>query len=278
MNYIKEINAFERWLETNYLAAQSQLLWYRLMALCNRSGWPEWVIVDNQRLMGMIGCGSKNTFLRARDGLIEAGLVQYVKGKKGSPNKYHIVSFSSESEPYKWKGSFSEPQTEPYTEPQTELKTEPYTEPQTGPIYKHKHKLNKTKRESDARADEPTTDAENVQGRYGRFKNVILSDLQSKLLREEYGPGSEWMIKNLDNYLETHPVKKRLYQNHYATMVKWADEDAAKKQQGPAGKQGLSVHAQDGDPDTQRRGELLDEIERQQVDAVMNFGEELHET
>ena len=117
-----------------------------------------------------------------------------------------------------------------------------------------------------------------MQGRYGRFKNVILSDLKSKLLREEYGPGSEWMIKNLDNYLETHPVKKRLYQNHYATMVKWADEDAAKKQQGPAGKQGLSVYAQDGDPDTQRRGELLDEIERQQVDAVMNFGEELHET
>lgn len=41
---------------------------------------------------------------------------------------------------------------------------------------------------------------------------------KSKLLREEYGPGAEWMIKNLDNYLETHPVKE-LYQNHYATMV-----------------------------------------------------------
>ena len=43
MNYIAEINAFERWLETNHLSAVSQLLWYKLIMLFNRCGWLEWI-------------------------------------------------------------------------------------------------------------------------------------------------------------------------------------------------------------------------------------------
>lgn len=95
MNYIKEINAFERWLETNYLPATSQLLWYKLVALFNRCGWAEWITVDNQRLMVLIQCKSEKTFIRARDSLIEKGLFVYRKGKKGCPNAYRMVSFEA---------------------------------------------------------------------------------------------------------------------------------------------------------------------------------------
>ncbi|WP_296559491.1 conserved phage C-terminal domain-containing protein [uncultured Acetobacterium sp.] len=95
MNYIKELNAFERWLETNYLPATSQLLWYKLVALFNRCGWAEWITVDNQRLMVLIQCKSEKTFIRARDNLIEKGLFVYRKGKKGSPNAYRMVSFET---------------------------------------------------------------------------------------------------------------------------------------------------------------------------------------
>lgn len=93
MNYILEINAFERWLETNHLSATSQLLWYKLVALFNRCGWAEWIGVDNQRLMFSIQCKSETTFLRARDALIKNGLFEYRKGKKGSPNRYKMISF-----------------------------------------------------------------------------------------------------------------------------------------------------------------------------------------
>ena len=93
MNYIQELNAFERWLETNYLPGNSQLLWYKLVALFNRSGWKEWITVDNQRLMVLIQCKSEKTFIRARDNLIEKGLFVYQKGKKGSPNAYRMISF-----------------------------------------------------------------------------------------------------------------------------------------------------------------------------------------
>lgn len=90
MSYIDLINAFERWLETNYLPISSQLLWYKLISLFNKCGWSEWVTVDNHRLMSIMQIESEKTFIRCRDKLIEAGLFEYRKGKKGSPNQYKI--------------------------------------------------------------------------------------------------------------------------------------------------------------------------------------------
>lgn len=94
MNYIAEINAFEQWLETHYLPISSQLLWYKLMAINNRAGWCEWVTVDNLRLMAATQMGREATLIKARDELIKAGLIEYQKGKKGSPNRYHLISLS----------------------------------------------------------------------------------------------------------------------------------------------------------------------------------------
>ena len=94
MDYVREIKAFERWLETNYLPSLSQLLWYRLTALSDRAGWPEWVAVDNQRLMAMIQCKREATMIVLRDKLIASGLVAFARGKKGCPNRYRVVPFT----------------------------------------------------------------------------------------------------------------------------------------------------------------------------------------
>ena len=94
MNYIAEINAFERWLETNYLSAVSQLLWYKLIMLFNRCGWSEWISVDNHRLMSLIQVNREATFLKIRDELIGTRLIQYQKGKRGTPGKYKINSLT----------------------------------------------------------------------------------------------------------------------------------------------------------------------------------------
>lgn len=90
MSYIDLINAFERWLETNYLPSSSQLLWYKLISFFNKCGWSEWVTVDNRRLMCAMQIESEKTFIRCRDKLVEAKLFEYKKGKKGSPNQYKI--------------------------------------------------------------------------------------------------------------------------------------------------------------------------------------------
>lgn len=94
MNYIKQINGFEQWLETNHLSSSAQLLWYKLMNLFNKSGWNEWISVDNQRLMAAIKVSREATLIKVRDELIEAGLIELQKGKKGFPNRYKIKSFT----------------------------------------------------------------------------------------------------------------------------------------------------------------------------------------
>ena len=91
-SYIDELKAFDRWLETNYLPGQSQLLWYKLISLCNRSGWAEWVTVDNRRLMLLADINTEKTLIRSREKLIDAGLIEYQKGKKGSPGRYRLIS------------------------------------------------------------------------------------------------------------------------------------------------------------------------------------------
>lgn len=95
MNYLAEIVAFESWLENGgYLAYGVQTVWYRLMWLNNKCGWQEWFQVDNQRLMVATQIRNEKTLIRYRDRLIEAGLLEYRKGKKGSPNQYRIIPLS----------------------------------------------------------------------------------------------------------------------------------------------------------------------------------------
>jgi len=97
VSYIDLLNAFDSWLEVNYLSATAQLLWYRLMAIFNRCGWSEWVTVDNQRIMMLIQCSSEHTVIDTRNRLIQAGLIEYVKGKKGCPGKYRVGNFTAKN-------------------------------------------------------------------------------------------------------------------------------------------------------------------------------------
>lgn len=135
MNYLYEINAFERWLETNYLPTGSQLLWYKLIGLFNRCGWQEWIVVDNRTLMALMQIKRTETFVDLRNKLIEAELIEYNKGWKGSPNKYRLISFEKETV------SKTVLKSEPKTVLKSGLKNVPQNVLKTGDIYKQ----NKTK-------------------------------------------------------------------------------------------------------------------------------------
>ena len=128
INYILQINSFERWLESNFLPAGSQLLWYKLMAICNRSGWQEWIQVDAQRLMNAIG-ETKSSFMRSRDSLLASGLIEYRRGKKGHPSSYKLVLLYDDK---------NAAQNEPHSEPNPG----PNPGPNPAPIDKQKEKIN----------------------------------------------------------------------------------------------------------------------------------------
>jgi len=122
MSYLDQINAFDRWLETHHLPPLAQLLWYRIMALCNRAMWPEWMQVDNRRLMVAIGTGREKTLVDVRSKLIDAGLIEYRKGHKGNPGKYRICPFTAV---YTFN---NEVKSEVYTEVQSAVKSAVYTD------------------------------------------------------------------------------------------------------------------------------------------------------
>lgn len=94
MTYIDYLNDFNRWLESGNLPGGSQLMYFKLLNVFNRAGWPEYVQVDNLRMMLMIGVESKQAVVRARDKLVETGFIEFQKGKKGSPNRYYLVKRS----------------------------------------------------------------------------------------------------------------------------------------------------------------------------------------
>lgn len=50
MTYIDYLNEFNRWIENNHLTLPAQVLYFRLLNVFNRAGWPEWVPVDTIRL------------------------------------------------------------------------------------------------------------------------------------------------------------------------------------------------------------------------------------
>lgn len=91
MTYIDYLNTFNRWLESNPLPGNAQLLFFRLLNVFNGAGWPEYVRVDTLRLMLMSDSKSEKTARMARDKLIEAGFIAYRKGKKGVPNAYYLT-------------------------------------------------------------------------------------------------------------------------------------------------------------------------------------------
>ena len=90
MDYLKQDLAFEKWCENNYLPISAYVIWRKLFKRFNRGGWCEWVTVDNLTLMSETQLKSEKSLILYRDKLIEAGLIEYIKGIKSKPNKYKM--------------------------------------------------------------------------------------------------------------------------------------------------------------------------------------------
>lgn len=97
MNYIREMNAFIDWLEINPSEAITQTLWFHLMAIANKSGWPEWFTVANLTLQAKL-CISENTLIKHRNLLIQKGRIEYKNQGKQKAGKYRLIPFTSLNE------------------------------------------------------------------------------------------------------------------------------------------------------------------------------------
>ncbi len=91
MNYLRELKAFRDWLLLNDLPTSAIALWHTLMAINNMTGWKERFTAPNPLVEKLTGL-SKQGLVDARKKLLEKGLIEYEKGKKGKAPTYKMVS------------------------------------------------------------------------------------------------------------------------------------------------------------------------------------------
>lgn len=235
-NYILLNEGFYRWLETNYLPVQSQILFLKLVHLFNLSGWSEWLTVDNHRMMSLVQTKREESVIKWRDKLLENNLLLYVKGKKGTPNKYKLndeLEFVSEAK-----------NTGVQSGGYCGVKSGVQSGVQSGVIYKQ----NKTKQNKEiplttfegcgARAENAIGDcisetanskrsgcakrAKKAKQSYGEFGNVQLSAEELAKLKTKLGGEADGYVERLSGYMAS--TGKR-YKDHYATILNWSRKD-----------------------------------------------------
>lgn len=122
MNYIKQLKAFDDWINQNQGSASAQLLWYKLMSINNTCGWVEWFSRTNPSLAGMMNV-SENTLKTARLELQQKGLIDFKSGKKkGQPTKYTIFKLYIEDKVSNFDTQ-ADTQTCPKTDTQADTQT-----------------------------------------------------------------------------------------------------------------------------------------------------------
>lgn len=92
VNYLLEINALDDWELTHPLSATAYKVMRKLLYLANKERFPERMNVPNRVLLSIVGC-SEDSLIKARNQLIQHGLIEY-KGQKKVTPLYSIRYFS----------------------------------------------------------------------------------------------------------------------------------------------------------------------------------------
>ena len=90
MNYIKEINSFYDWLETNTLSDSAIVLWHALMHVNNKAKWITEFAVAISTLETKTGL-KKDSIIRARNRLQQAGRIEF-KSRTGQQSALYIMN------------------------------------------------------------------------------------------------------------------------------------------------------------------------------------------
>jgi len=99
LNYLREINAFEKQMRRQPLSTTAQLLWYKLMQFANALYWPEKFQIDNKRVLDLLNIKSLHSLIAARKELEENGYLEFIPGVKTKPSFYKLCSAAAMEAP-----------------------------------------------------------------------------------------------------------------------------------------------------------------------------------
>lgn len=87
--YVGRLKTFYRLTKGKYVPNNAKLLYYELLHLTYEADFAN-IQLDLSQLMSLIGTNSKNTVIKARKFLCDAGLVSFESGVKGNPTTYYL--------------------------------------------------------------------------------------------------------------------------------------------------------------------------------------------
>lgn len=193
VNYLIEINALDDWELTHPLSATAYKVMRKLLYLANKERFPERMTVPNGVLMSLVGC-SEDSLIKARNQLIQAGLIAY-KGQKKLTPLYMLRYFSA--------NPVYNPKLQGYEQGYKQGIKRGY-EQGIGPGNEQGTYINKTTpRETDKkpwRSDEDTTTSTNLLAEaqtYGAYTPSLPNGFNQGLLKPISGAGERRKV-NLD--------------------------------------------------------------------------------
>lgn len=219
MNYVRELNAFYDWLESNPCSTGTVALWFILMAVNNKAGWKQEFTVANLTLQAKTGL-SRKQLDRCRQSLIDRKRIQYRKSNKvNEAGIYRMVTFDARDDT---------PQDTPY-EPRDDTRDDHRMTHGTGTLVKQ----DKTKQKlmmSSAPEDDERAIEDQMKLRTNNFQyRLVANDYQAyQKLRDEGVPLQfilEGIDESFDNYEPKHALDSVTKFNYCAKRIlgRWTD-------------------------------------------------------
>ncbi len=211
LNYIREINAFYDWLETNSISNSAIVLWHALMHINNKAGWITEFTVAISTLETKTGL-KKDAVLRARNRLQQVGRIAF-KSRQGQQSAiYSIIPFLDSS-----SGCVVLNDTNRNTNRNTNRElTATLTATQTASI--NKLNINETK-QKDINPPKEKPDKIAVS------EFVYLTPAEHERLLNEFGEAdTSRMIEILDNYIGQNPKRNNRYTDHNRVIRGWVKD------------------------------------------------------
>ena len=194
MNYLKEILAFNNWIEYNSQINKSDIcLWYALIDLANRFNWAEFTVPISRIILK--SKLKRDAIYRSRNKLKQFGILDF---KERSGNQCAIYKMNSVASIYTTQNAIQEVSVSQYA---TQNAT------QSATINKTKNQKLKTKNKKEIK-----------KKKFGEFKNVLLTEEEYFRLEAECGPMLSSVIEYLSTYIEMKGYKAK---SHYLAIKKW---------------------------------------------------------
>lgn len=139
MTYIDRINAFWNWVQFNEIGSNGAILYLAMLHCANRAAWPKFVSIPNRVLLSLTGL-SMDTLKAQRNKLVQLGVIDYAKGKKGKAALYSFPDLSVNFDSFCELGGNFPPNNPPNSTPNSTPNNPPNSTPNTPHLYRQRQR------------------------------------------------------------------------------------------------------------------------------------------